>query len=153
MVFESLYRFPADRSVLRASHELVDRLSVNFDTATVMRAHTAVEELLINIVHHSVLVPGALADVGIAVQVIDGGLHVHIEDERAAFDPFEGLDLVLAQTDLPVEERQVGGLGRLMVHGLAEEARYTREGQRNCVDLRFFPRPAKSPRDVPDDRP
>jgi serine/threonine-protein kinase RsbW len=153
MVLGSLYRFPADMSVLPATLDLVDRLSVNFDTAAVMRAQTALEELFSNTVHHGVLPSGAQAGVGIAVEVRDGVLYVHIEDECEPFDPFAALDVVWAETDLPVEDRRVGGLGCLMVHGLSDDARYTRAGQRNCVDLRFCPRPTRSPRDGPGDRP
>ena len=149
MVFETLYRFPADMSVLQAIQGLVDRLAVNFEAATVARAQTAIEELFANIVHHGVRACAGPVEVGVAVQVVGDTLHIHIEDECLAFDPFAGLDVALAQTTLPVEQRQIGGLGRLMVQGLADKARYVREGKRNCIELHFRVRPGPSATGAP----
>lgn len=61
-----------------------------------------------------------------------GDVTLVIEDDGAAFDP---LAREAAATDRPLEEREPGGLGVLLVRELASKVSYRREGGRNQVEV------------------
>ena len=132
-----IYRFTADMDSLAAILEQLENLCPNSPSALVKKASTAIEELFTNSVCHGLRTEGALMDVGLAVLEADGLLHVRFEDGFLAFDPFQGLDATYEQAGLPTEERPIGGLGRLIVRGLSDQATYTRDGNINRVDLSF----------------
>jgi anti-sigma regulatory factor (Ser/Thr protein kinase) len=132
-----IYRFPADLSALPAILAHLDRLCPQNDRVLVQKVATAIEELFTNSVCHGIRTPNSVEEVGLAVMQGQGGVHIRYEDSFQAFDPFHGLDVIHDQAGLDVEDRPVGGLGRLIVHGLAHQATYAREGAVNRIDLRF----------------
>lgn len=138
----TLYRFPATMTSLPAIHELIGQLASGSGHAVLMRAQTAVEELFANSIHHGYPAPGIGSSVDIGVSVTLEGLRIRYEDWGPAFNPFEGLDEAREQAMQPIELQPVGGLGRLIVHGLADDASYVRDGDRNRIDLLFADRPA-----------
>ena len=115
-------------------------MSSALDATTVLRAETALEELLSNSIMHG----GALAlpapAVWMAADVRVDGLLMRYEDPFAPFDPVAKLDEALRQTANPLEQRPAGGLGLLMVFRLADEFRYLRVGERNRIDMVFAER-------------
>jgi anti-sigma regulatory factor (Ser/Thr protein kinase) len=60
-------------------------------------------------------------------------LEIRIEDDGIAFNP-----LKLAQPDLqcPLEEREIGGLGVLLVKKLMDEVQYQRHDNKNVIILK-----------------
>ena len=126
-------------------------VSSKLEATTVLRAETALEELLSNSIVHG----GALAMpapmVWLAVDVRVDGLLMRYEDPFAPFDPLVKLDEALRQTAHPLEQRPAGGLGLLMVFRLADEFRYLREGERNRIDMVFATRPQQRPPAEPAD--
>lgn len=132
-----IYRFSADMDSLPAILAQLQSLCPHSPTALVQKASTAIEELFTNSVCHGLRTEGALMDVGLAVLEFGGLLYVRYEDEFLTFDPFQGLDVTYEQAGLPTEERPIGGLGRLIVRGLADQATYTRDGNINRIDLSF----------------
>ena len=137
----SLYRFPARMESLEALLSHVEKAAVSIDRGTVLRAQTAIEELFANSVLYGNLGNDEQASVWLSVSDDNGELRLRYEDAFAAFDPFQNLDAVVKLTEMPMEDRPVGGLGRLLVYQLADQARYAREADRNCVQLVFAPRP------------
>lgn len=137
-----LYRFPADMTALPAILAQLESLCPQSDKSVVQKAATSIEELFTNTVTHGIPVEGGPTDVGLSVLEKEGVLHVRYEDSFQAFDPFQGLDAIEDQAGQSVEQRPVGGLGRLIVRGLAAQAIYTRDGGVNRIDLYFAPRPS-----------
>lgn len=125
---------------LQAVLTQLEHLAGAFDSATVLRAQTVVEELFVNSVTHGGRGDGTGVVVGLSVAACDGELRLHYEDQFAHFDPFADLDSVEQEARQPVERRAVGGLGRLLAGRLADEVRYARQRGRNSIDLRFIPR-------------
>lgn len=132
-----IYRFAAEMASLPAILTQLEALGCLSGGELVKKATIAIEELFTNSVCHGVRAAGDIPDVGLAVAQAPGQLHVRYEDHFQAFDPFYGLDATHDQAGLSVAERPVGGLGRLLVRGLAHQATYTRVGAVNRVDLYF----------------
>jgi anti-sigma regulatory factor (Ser/Thr protein kinase) len=61
-----------------------------------------------------------------------GAVTLVVEDDGAAFDPFAR---EAAATDRPLEEREPGGLGVLLVRELATSVSYRRADGRNRVEV------------------
>ena len=134
-----MYRFSADISALPDILAHLEELCPKSEKAVVQKAVTSIEELFTNSVYHGLRDEGETPDIGLAVSEEDGVLHVRYEDGFRAFDPFQDLELVNEQAGQLIEQRPVGGLGRLIVRGLADKASYTREGCLNRIDLSFKP--------------
>jgi anti-sigma regulatory factor (Ser/Thr protein kinase) len=120
----------------------VEKAAVHADRGTVLRAQTAIEELFANSVLYGNRDSDAQASVWLSVTDDHGVLKLRYEDAFAAFDPFQNLDAAATLTEMAIEHRPIGGLGRLLVYQLADQARYARNGDRNCIQLLFGPRPA-----------
>jgi serine/threonine-protein kinase RsbW len=111
----------------------------------VLRTQTAVEELLTNsVVHgHAEAHPGS--EVWMSVTDHGGALYLCYEDALAPFDPAGQAPRGTCNARAnPLDQRPLGGLGLLMVYRLADEFRYARDGERNCMDLAFQVRPVLS---------
>jgi len=87
----------------------------------------AADDVLSNVLDHS----GA-GDVTVTAAVRDRRLLVEVTDDGAPFDPTTA---AAPDIDLPIDEREVGGLGVLLVRQLMDEVRYERAGGQNR--LRF----------------
>jgi len=139
-----LYRFPAEMAALPALLAQLQALCGQSDPALVARAETAIEELFTNSVSHGLRTDAAVVQVGLAVQAKNGSLQVRYEDGFLPFDPFQGLDKARQALELAGDDRSVGGLGRLIVHGLADQSCYTRDNAVNRIDLLFAPRASEA---------
>lgn len=95
--------------------------------ATVSAVLIAADEVLSNILDH-----GAATVVEVAAEVRDGRIEVRIEDDGVAFNP---LAAATPDTQLSIDEREIGGLGILLVRKLMDEVGYERSGKHNR--LRF----------------
>lgn len=95
--------------------------------ATISAVLIAADEVLSNILDH-----GAAKAVEVAAEVRDGRIEVRIKDDGVAFDP---LAAAAPDTQLSIEEREIGGLGILLVRKLMDEVGYERTGKHNR--LRF----------------
>ena len=94
---------------------------------TRMALETVVEEVFMNIALYS---GAAQADVAFW---LDGDEAVlRFEDDGAAFDP---LALVTPDTTLPAEQREIGGLGVMMVRRMTDRQTYARLEGRNVLTL------------------
>ena len=104
---------------------------------TCKRIELVIEELFTNTVDHG-YAGTPLPDSAHTVQLFSvaepGGVRIIYEDTAPAFDPTDlgGLDI-----DQQVQDRQVGGLGRVLVARLPDSVTYQRSGNRNRIILRF----------------
>lgn len=98
-----------------------------------MRAALILEELFLNAVHHGGAGQCADAQVRVELVLADDELEVRFDDGGIAFDPFS--QLADAAHRRPLEEREPGGLGVVLIDGLARRREYQRVGERNCVRI------------------
>jgi sigma-B regulation protein RsbU (phosphoserine phosphatase) len=91
------------------------------------------DELLNNIISY------AFGDAGddvhhleVRVESTSAEISVTISDDGHLFDPFS---LEAPDTTLPIDEREIGGLGIHLVRQLMDEVSYVREDDRNVVVL------------------
>ncbi|MCY7308440.1 MAG: ATP-binding protein [Rhodoferax sp.] len=104
---------------------------------TLLRAETAVEELLTNTLVHGAAGQTPGAQVWLAVSHVDDALRLRYQDTQPVFDPQARIGEALQRTANPMEQRPPGGLGLLMVYRLSNVFRYERQGERNCIELEF----------------
>lgn len=107
------------------------------ESAALLRAETALEELLTNSIVHGRATQVPASSVWLAATGNDGGLQLRYEDAFAPFDPMASIDEALLRIANPMEQRPPGGLGLLMVFRLADEFDYRHAQGRNRIDLRF----------------
>jgi serine/threonine-protein kinase RsbW len=90
----------------------------------------AIDELVSNVIRYAYVDDDThLIDITLAIdreQVI-----LRIEDDGRPFDPRRGPAL-----DLHAEDREVGGLGLLLVLDMVDALKYRRVKERNCVEVR-----------------
>jgi anti-sigma regulatory factor (Ser/Thr protein kinase) len=92
----------------------------------------ALEEAVTNVIHYGFDDDdGAMIRIEITCDA--GGLTAVIEDNGRAFDP---LQATAPDVTAPLEEREVGGLGIMLIRKLMDEVRYARHGSRNVLMLR-----------------
>ena len=70
--------------------------------------------------------------IDIEIVLLSDRLTVRISDDGRPFDPF---DEAPADTELGVEEREIGGLGIHLVKNLMDEVAYSWENERNVIVL------------------
>lgn len=90
----------------------------------------AVEELLVNVIEHGY--KGKGGDVELGLEASGDLLTLRIIDQALAFDPTQALEPDL---DVPLEEREKGGMGIHLVKNLMDAIRYQRDGNRNVLTL------------------
>ena len=101
------------------------------------------EELLTNLIKHGYDAPRT-GDAEVSLALEGGMLVIIFADDGRAFDP---LAHVVSSLDAPAEERPVGGLGIHLFRAFADEAHYSRDGERNRLTLmrRLGPHPQRTP--------
>lgn len=141
-------RFPARFSALPEILRLIANTErAGLDAATLLRAQTAVEELFANSIHHGY---GGESDKPVWLSVTTDGnrLVISYSDASRSFDPFATLDDAAHVIDDDGEATRLGGVGRHLVRGLADQSHYRRTGPaedgRNEITLEFSPRPKPS---------
>lgn len=134
---EPLYSFPARLESLGAMAAHLQSMAPGCESTTLLRAETALEELLTNSIVHGQAAQKPSAAVWLAADAHAGMLRVRYEDALAAFDPMAMIDEALLRDTNPLEQRPLGGLGLLMVFRLADAFQYRHENGRNRIDLAF----------------
>ena len=103
----------------------------NLPAAVTQKLNIAMDELVNNIIsygldehhEHSIEINCSYSQGVLEIEVIDGG---------KPFNPFENLD---ADTTSSIDDREIGGLGRLLVMELMDEVDYERRLGKNVVKL------------------
>ncbi len=109
-------------------------IALGFQDHLLLRIELATEELLVNIINYA-YPPGSNGWIDLTCETGDPGeLVMTIRDAGSPFNP---LDLSVPDTDAPLNHRDVGGLGVLLVRKMADDIEYQRHGEINLVTLRF----------------
>ncbi len=118
---------------------LMKSVALDWGSAPLLRAETALEELLANsVAHGGALANGSASDIWLGAALIGERLQLRYEDGFAPFDPMDQIDKALRRTANTLEQRLPGGLGLLMVFRMADEFSYQRADERNRIDLAFL---------------
>lgn len=141
-----MQRFPANFDALSDALAFVSRAGADagFTPDQCRRIELVIEELFTNTVDYGYpasSLPESERMVRLAARALPSGLELVYEDCAPAFDP-----TVLSAGDVQqrVSEREIGGLGRLLIMSLPGTACYERRDDRNRIILRFdrWPRPS-----------
>ncbi len=92
----------------------------------------AVEEALMNVCLHAY--GGQGGEVALRAERAGEGFVLEIEDSGPPFDP---LSAKASDTSLPLEAREIGGLGILLVRRVTDQVRWRREKDHNVLTLVF----------------
>ena len=97
------------------------------------RVHLVLEELVLNIIDYGF--DDGKDDHELEVILIseDDNLTIEITDDGIPFDPLH--DAKIPDTDAPLEDRPIGGLGVHLVRTMMDEVSYRREDGKNHLTL------------------
>lgn len=125
--------FTADDQFLNDATSFVESELEKIDCSpkAMMQISICVEELFVNVAHYAY--GNETGWVTISIEANNRSVLITFTDEGVPFNP-------LAQTDpditLPAEERDVGGLGILMVKKSMDELNYKRSGNKNIFTMK-----------------
>ncbi|MFT7618886.1 MAG: anti-sigma regulatory factor (Ser/Thr protein kinase) [Planctomycetota bacterium] len=91
-----------------------------------------VDEVLNNVIRHAFAQDDQVQLIQISLKAGASGITLTVSDEGQPFNP---LDRPQPQTDLTLDEREIGGLGIHIVRNLMTESHYERQGARNVLTL------------------
>lgn len=131
---------PMDTLCLPARPESLDRLYAfvlqrlhmpAVPQGLVQKVELVLEELLINVVYYA-YPPEAPGDIELSCSVAGGVLHLVIADRGKAFSPLDRPDPDLTAS---IEDRNVGGLGIVLVKEMVDAIEYQRVDGRNVLTV------------------
>jgi anti-sigma regulatory factor (Ser/Thr protein kinase) len=93
----------------------------------------ALEELIVNIISHGFADKEGPKHISVVLGMEDDTLTIAIEDNGVPFDPCR---CEVADTGLPPDEREIGGLGVHLTRKVIDDMSYERRGDRNLLLLR-----------------
>jgi anti-sigma regulatory factor (Ser/Thr protein kinase) len=124
--------FPANTEevpvIVQHVSELAEEAGVH--PKRIMHLELAVEEAVMNICSYAYETPPGT--VAVRVSTNKGAFTVQLVDEGIPFDP-----LALEEPDIKaeLEDRQIGGLGVLLIRRVMDEVHYQREGGSNILTM------------------
>jgi serine/threonine-protein kinase RsbW len=121
---------PATLDSLEAVAEFVmaAAAAAGLDKRVSYRLRLAVDEIATNIIVHGYVEAGLQGALELCADIDDRTLTLSIEDTGVAFDPRQA---AVPETDLPLEQRPIGGLGVYLAMRSVDEFLYERVGDRN----------------------
>ena len=96
-----------------------------------MEIELSVEEVFVNIASYAY--PDSDGDAVVGVSVNDGAVMLKFEDSGVPFDPIAA---PAPDTELPAEERQIGGLGIFLVKKMMDDVSYRYEEGKNILVIK-----------------
>jgi len=90
------------------------------------------EELFVNVVNHG-FSDDTPHEIKLTLGCEDDGITIQMEDDGRPFDMTQAPP---SDTDIPIEERKVGGLGIQMVKHFTDQCDYRRENGKNIVRVK-----------------
>lgn len=111
--------------------ELVEQtlLEAGFEQKEVYDILIALDEILSNIVYYA-YPDGSTGVIDIDIQFYGKTIEIRFIDSGVPFDPLAKADPDLS---IPVEDREIGGLGIFIVKKLMDEVSYVRENEKNIL--------------------
>lgn len=103
-----------------------------FDGSTLRKIELASEEALVNIINHAYKKHPGTIEIHI-LAVPKKHVEIQIRDKGPPFDPLQ--QEVKIDKNTPLEEREEGGLGIMMMRKFMDEVRYRRDHDTNVLIL------------------
>jgi sigma-B regulation protein RsbU (phosphoserine phosphatase) len=103
----------------------------NLPDDVIRKLNIAIDDLVNNIISYG-MDKGIENSIEINCVYSGGRLRLEVIDSGKPFNPFESL---MADTTSSIEDREIGGLGRLLVKELMDDVDYERQKDRNIVKL------------------
>ena len=97
------------------------------------RVHLVLEELVLNIIDYGFDDGKDDHELVVVLMSEDDNLTIEITDDGIPFDPLH--DAKIPDTDAPLEDRPIGGLGVHLVRTMMDEVSYRREDGKNHLTL------------------
>ncbi|WP_419841103.1 ATP-binding protein [Candidatus Poriferisodalis sp.] len=97
----------------------------------VLKSNLILEELILNTLTHGRT--SGLSDIEITLESGEHSVQITVVDDGAAFDPLNGKPP--PDTDVPLQERAIGGLGLHLVRSMAEDLAYRHADGKNHLTL------------------
>lgn len=131
-MIKKIIEIPVNRQGLADLCKTLDKTLESMDLPGKLKykIHLIIEELCANHVEHGDFSEDDV--ITIKLERTDSSLITQIEDKGSPFNP---LDLPSVKTDLPLVERQQGGLGIHLVKCFADDLFYRRDGSKNIVTI------------------
>jgi anti-anti-sigma factor len=144
----------ADEVKLAIKNELSELNNVNAVLGRFLQAHSvpkraayaislAIDELVVNVMRYA-YVDDDTHTINLDLMIQDDQIVLQIVDDGRPFDPRTG-----PQLDLHAEDRQVGGLGLILVLDMVDALKYQRVDEKNCVEVRIHLRSEDDQPDFP----
>ena len=127
---------PNDVNTIPQLNEFLDTFCEEggVDMETTMSLNLAMEEAVVNVMDYA-YPKGTEGSVNIEARLDDGDITFVIIDSGIPFDPTAKED---ADTTLPLDERNIGGLGIFLTRQIMDEIEYERNNDRNILTLRKY---------------
>lgn len=123
---DELGRLAAEIERFAEDNELPPRAAMHLDMS--------VEEIVSNVIKYGFEAGDIREDaIELSLSLTGDRLSIRIADTGGAFDPLA--DAPVPDIDAAVEDRPIGGLGVHIVKTVMVELRYTRDGDRNVLDM------------------
>jgi len=105
-------------------------------TSESLRVELVIEEIFTNTIDHGYAKEVNHRPVWMALQATPGELHIAYIDAAPAFNP---VTFGTPSLDLPMANRQVGGLGLILLAKIPRSCSYRYENGHNVLDMLFCP--------------
>jgi anti-sigma regulatory factor (Ser/Thr protein kinase) len=118
---------------IRRIHQLVEdlagRLRLSGDVSLALML--SLEEVLTNVIQYGYQ-DSDEHQIEVRIVTLGDSIHLEVEDDGRPFNP---LDVPEPATDLPLEERPLGGLGVFLVRKLMDSVQYRRRQGHNLLHM------------------
>jgi serine/threonine-protein kinase RsbW len=130
--------FPQLELLVASVNQFAEEQEIAPDQA--YKLNLALEEMVSNIIKYGYDDSG-VHDIHVAVTIDNDRIHLRLEDDGHEFNP---LSLPAPDTQKPLAQREVGGLGIHLVRNMCDEVRYSRMEERNILDIEILRKGGKS---------
>ena len=97
----------------------------------ILRIELAIEEAIVNIIHYSF--PEKMGHIELNCECRNNTIIFKIIDDGTGFNPLKQED---PDITLPIEEREIGGLGIFLIKNIMDDVSYQRKDNKNILILR-----------------
>lgn len=129
------FRLPAEKAALEKLRDWIEGIADSLGCPLKARHQTliAVDEIFTNIASYSYADGSGFVEISVDYDAAAQQIILTFEDEGVAYNPLEARE---PDIEAALEEREIGGLGILMVRQLMDSVEYKREGNRNFLILK-----------------
>jgi anti-sigma regulatory factor (Ser/Thr protein kinase) len=110
----------------------------NLDKKKLYKLRLAIDELATNIISYAYENFNDIGEIILECQISENSIEFKIIDHGVAFDPRTKLESEEETIEIPLEERQIGGLGIFLAFDGVDKFSYERQDDRNINTLTIY---------------